>query len=94
MKNEKTVNFILDELMKLLEARKVMEANGISEQEVRKHFEPILDKCIVPAEKPFVVPKSCNRHNDCRKADEEAEGRGFYAASHCHSEDCEDCFGC
>lgn len=38
--------------------------------------------------------RSCNRHSDCEKADVEAKARGAYAASHCHDDECEDCFGC
>jgi hypothetical protein len=45
-----------------------------------------------------VVPKRCNRHDDCAAAVEnwkrnhngEAPGLGF----HCHDDECEDCFGC
>jgi hypothetical protein len=36
----------------------------------------------------------CNRHSDCYKADVEARARGAFAASHCHDDCCEDCFGC
>lgn len=49
---------------------------------------------------PVVVPdtlprNSCNRHNDCKAADEKARARGaMFGASHCHDEECEDCFGC
>lgn len=39
--------------------------------------------------------RSCNRHDDCTAADAVtlAEGGNPYV-SHCHSDDCEDCFGC
>jgi hypothetical protein len=42
--------------------------------------------------------KSCNRHADCDKANAEYLQRNpdkqFVPLSfHCHSEDCEDCFG-
>jgi hypothetical protein len=37
--------------------------------------------------------RSCNRHSDCAKADIEAKARGAFAASHCHDDCCEDCFG-
>lgn len=46
-----------------------------------------------PYKKPK-PPRSCNRHSDCNKADEEAKKRGAWAASHCHDDTCEDCFGC
>lgn len=43
------------------------------------------------------VKNSCNRHNDCAKANAEylkRTGATFVPFSfHCHSEDCEDCFG-
>lgn len=51
------------------------------------------------------APRSCNRHTDCDKADEEARAKakaqnlrpdhfGHRGADHCHDECCEDCFGC
>lgn len=45
-----------------------------------------------------VAKNSCNRHADCAKANEEwlkrNPGKTFVPFSfHCHSEDCEDCFG-
>lgn len=46
-------------------------------------------------EKPAVpVQRSCNRHSDCGKADAEAKAKGAFGASHCHDDECEDCFGC
>lgn len=36
------------------------------------------------------IKRRCNRHADCDAADA-ARGR---PAHHCHSDDCEDCFGC
>lgn len=41
-----------------------------------------------------VKVRSCNRHSNCEQADVEAKARGTYGASHCHDDDCEDCFGC
>ena len=45
--------------------------------------------------------RSCNRHDDCDKAEEEVLARNpgktkadIHYSFHCHSEDCEDCFGC
>jgi len=38
--------------------------------------------------------RSCNRHNDCDKADADVKAKGGFAASHCHDDECEDCFGC
>lgn len=37
--------------------------------------------------------KSCNRHNDCEAADEEARYKGYLYAEHCHDDCCEECFG-
>ena len=38
--------------------------------------------------------KTCNRHNDCDKADEAAKLAGWRDRPvHCHDEDCEDCIG-
>lgn len=39
------------------------------------------------------VACSCNRHIDCDKANAESLARGLGYASHCHKDDCEDCFG-
>jgi hypothetical protein len=51
--------------------------------------------------KPFVVKRlepaplgnTCNRHVDCREADELARAKGFSGSEHCHDEGCKDCFG-
>ena len=50
---------------------------------------------------PTVEPKrSCNRHADCAKAEEEVMARfkierwQISISFHCHDECCEDCFGC
>lgn len=44
---------------------------------------------------PPVVRNSCNRHSDCKAADEKARAKGAtFGASHCHDDECEDCFGC
>jgi hypothetical protein len=37
--------------------------------------------------------RSCNRHADCDLADARARQHGARAASHCHDDCCEDCFG-
>lgn len=37
--------------------------------------------------------RECNRHYDCDEANALARRAGYPAASHCHDEDCEDCFG-
>ena len=37
--------------------------------------------------------RSCNRHDDCYKADLDVKSRGGIAAAHCHDEFCEECFG-
>lgn len=39
-------------------------------------------------------PRTCNKHDDCDAADGRAKERGCAGATHCHSEDCEECFGC
>lgn len=47
------------------------------------------------------LPKTCNRHDDCDRADEEAKAKAngdwrdprYFGADHCHSEDCDECFG-
>lgn len=45
----------------------------------------------------------CNLHDDCETADEKCRAAGgrvdrdgfsYMRAFHCHTEDCEDCFGC
>ena len=41
----------------------------------------------VPTEQKQPTRRSCNRHEDCDEADR--QGRSI----HCHTEDCEDCFG-
>lgn len=43
---------------------------------------------------PVTTPgeRTCNRHNDCDAADVRAKEAGR-RASHCHNENCEDCFG-
>ena len=49
-----------------------------------------------PLPTPKIEPtfsNSCNRHDDCRAADAKARERGAFAASHCHDDCCEDCFG-
>ena len=40
------------------------------------------------------ISNSCNRHSDCKAADEKAKETGArFGASHCHDDTCEDCFG-
>lgn len=40
------------------------------------------------------VRRSCNRHDDCDAAEVKRFGKtGYYSNFHCHSDDCEDCFG-
>lgn len=44
--------------------------------------------------------KSCNRHFDCKEAEEvfyskhPKEPRGYIPNFHCNDDECEDCFGC
>jgi hypothetical protein len=38
-------------------------------------------------------PRSCNRHDDCDAADAAATLKGRQTPDHCHTDDCEDCFG-
>ena len=48
--------------------------------------------CFTP--KPLPEPRnSCNRHSDCKAADEKARSKGYFGADHCHDDCCEDCFG-
>jgi hypothetical protein len=42
---------------------------------------------------PEPFRNSCNRHSNCANADAEAKARGAFGASHCHDDECEDCFG-
>lgn len=44
-----------------------------------------------PTSKP--EKRTCNRHSDCDEADRLARERGARAASHCHDDCCEECFG-
>jgi hypothetical protein len=58
---------------------------------------PALEKQLADidaAELPVLI-RSCNKHNDCDKADADyrARGSGAFSASHCHDDCCEDCFG-
>jgi hypothetical protein len=47
------------------------------------------------ADKPEVPVRSCNRHSNCGKAEDEMKARGkeIFANFHCHDDGCEDCFG-
>lgn len=36
---------------------------------------------------------TCNRHSDCAAADKRARATGRLGADHCHSDECEECFG-
>lgn len=44
--------------------------------------------------------RTCNRHSDCEKAEDEVmQRRGIERSQisytfHCHDDECEDCFGC
>ena len=47
------------------------------------------------------MKRSCNRHGDCEKANQELLARNpgmnrwdIPPNFHCHDDDCEDCFGC
>lgn len=42
---------------------------------------------------PMEVVRSCNRHDDCDRADRENLARRGVPAEHCNDETCEDCFG-
>ncbi len=49
---------------------------------------------------PHKIIRSCNRHDDCDKANGEwlskHPGKNFWeipANFHCHDDECEDCFG-
>ena len=45
----------------------------------------------LPAPAPKV--RTCNMHEDCDAADAKRQARDGKRAAHCHSDDCEDCFG-
>lgn len=60
-----------------------------------------LAKQYLDLEELYNSRKTCNRHSDCRQAELEWAARnpekvkqGLGYGFHCHSEDCEDCFGC
>lgn len=50
----------------------------------------------VPVTSPTSLVLSCNRHNDCKKAEEASgqRGRTNFINFHCHDDECPDCFGC
>lgn len=53
------------------------------------------DDAVLVAGGSAVQKQTCNKHDDCAAAMKkaEAEGRNPYVIC-CHSEDCEECFGC
>lgn len=42
---------------------------------------------------PVPKARACNMHDDCDAADAKWQVRDGKRAAHCHSDDCEDCFG-
>ena len=42
---------------------------------------------------PATKVRTCNMHEDCDAADAKRQARDGKRAAHCHSDDCEDCFG-
>ena len=63
--------------------------------------ERYLEKCIdqlIEKRNNTLDPKpkesrSCNMHTDCNAADELSKQKYNRKATHCHDEDCDDCFG-
>lgn len=85
--------------------RTLMREKGLSEQEIQDAFKglaasvrfyvpTLLQTSDITEEVKQTKSRSCNRHDDCEKADVAARARGAYGASHCHDDECEDCFGC
>ena len=48
---------------------------------------------VQPNEPEAPKTRTCNMHDDCDAADLKAQARNGKRAAHCHSDDCEDCFG-
>lgn len=46
-----------------------------------------------PPDNLWVVPRSCNLHDDCDAANTAGKAAGKAFTKHCNSEDCEECFG-
>lgn len=84
--------------------RKLMREKGLTEQEIQDAFKglansvriyvPTLPQISDIAKESKQVKRSCNRHDNCEKADIEARAKGAWGASHCHDDECEDCSGC
>lgn len=65
---------------------------------LRAHARALRDGRVTVSEEappPPPTPKvrSCNMHTDCDAVDAQRRAAGLSPASHCRSEDCEDCFG-
>lgn len=77
----------LDEVLDMLESCLIGKANTVKQDEAQAKKEKP-----APVETVKTV-RSCNRHDDCDKADEAVKAKGGFAASHCHDECCDECFG-
>jgi hypothetical protein len=75
----------------LAEARRLLELAAVALSAARREVEAAPTVREEPAETPR--PVTCNRHDDCLKANEDAKAKGQFGAEHCHDNCCEDCFG-
>jgi|ERR1700728_186564 len=72
--------------------REIVEATG--------RYDPFIGLFPMPEPEPIPKTRSCNRHFDCKEAEEKyyarypKESRGYIPNFHCHDDECEDCFGC
>ena len=62
-------------------------------EEMRRLREAELSTAGTDAPPTIELIRSCNRHDDCDRADRECRARGLICAEHCHDETWEDCFG-
>jgi hypothetical protein len=64
----------------------------LTSEEYRR--QKIIEKADAVAAQAAVEKKTCNRHDDCVKADNAARAAGrLHGADHCHDDECKDCFG-
>lgn len=72
--------------------REIVEATG--------RYDPFIGLVPKPEPEPIPKVKSCNRHFDCKEAEEvyyskhPKKPRDYIPNFHCHDDECEDCFGC
>lgn len=89
---ESELAVLREEMSNLQERHDFLAGNQHFADEVKKLREELA------ASRPEAAPSgersnSCNRHEDCNKANTEARAKGMTSTDHCHDEDCEDCFG-